>query len=139
MMIRTYSELSTLETFKERFDYLRLDGTVGRETFGYDRIFNQRFYTSPEWRRIRDYVITRDNGCDLGIPDHEINGQRIIIHHLNPFMLEDLLKRPHILLDPEYLITTTHSTHNALHYGDENSIIISPIVRTKNDTCPWRK
>lgn len=138
-MIRTYSELSQLKTFEERFEYLRLDGVVGRDTFGFDRIFNQRFYRSAEWQRIRDHVIVRDNGCDLGIDGHEIYGQRIIIHHLNPFSLEDLEKRANILLDPEYLITTIHSTHNAIHYGDANLIVTGPVIRTRNDTCPWRR
>lgn len=139
MRIRCYTDLSQLQTFEERFEYLRLNGVVGRDTFGFDRIFNQRFYTSPEWRRVRDAVIVRDNGCDLGVIGHEIYGQRIIIHHLNPFRLEDLEKRADVLLDPEFLITTIHSTHNAIHYGDESQILTGPIVRTRNDTCPWRR
>lgn len=138
-MIRTYSELSKLKTFEERFDYLRLDGQVGTDTFGFDRIFNQRFYKSAEWRRVRDIVIVRDNGCDLGIDGHEIHGQRILIHHMNPFSLEDLERRAEILLNPEYLITTIHSTHNAIHYGDENLIARSPVERSANDTCPWKR
>lgn len=138
MSIRTYSELITLVTFEDRFNYLRLDGEIGKETFGFDRIFNQRFYTSKEWKDIRDFVIVRDNGCDLGIEGHEIHGQRIIIHHLNPISLDDIDKRSDILLNPEYLITTIHSTHNAIHYGDENQLITSPVERSMNDTCPWR-
>ena len=117
-MIKTYSELITLPTFEERYRYLRLEGAVGADTFGFDRIFNQRFYTSSEWRRIRDEVITRDNGCDLGIPGHEIFG-KIIIHHINPISLDDLDRHSDFLLNPEYLITTMHATHNAIHYGDE--------------------
>lgn len=138
-MIRSYTELSRLKTFEERFDYLRLRGQVGKETFGFDRIFNQKFYTSREWKQIRHYVIVRDNGCDLGVEGHEINGQIIIIHHLNPIFLEDIEKRTELLLNPEYLITTIHSTHNAIHYGDENLLICTPIERTKNDTCPWKQ
>lgn len=139
MKIRTYTELSKLKTFEERFEYLRLNGRVGKETFGFDRIFNQRFYKSIEWKRVRDLVIIRDNGCDLGAYGHEIYGQRFLIHHMNPFSLEDLERRADILLDPEYLITTIHSTHNAIHYGDVNLISRSPVERSANDTCPWKR
>ena len=135
--IRTYSELITLPTFKERYEYLRLKGFVGEETFGYDRYLNQSFYRSKEWMDIRDYVIVRDNGCDLGMPGHEIHG-RILIHHMNPITKEDILRRSEFLLDPEYLISTIKLTHDAIHYGDENLLMDEPIVRTKNDTCPWR-
>lgn len=138
MNIRTYSELITLPTFEERFRYLKLDGAVGQDTFGFDRIFNQRFYKSREWKRVRDIVIARDMGCDLGIEDREIYGN-IIIHHLNPISLEDLENHTDYLLNPEYLICTTHATHNAIHYGDESLLVTAPIVRTKNDTCPWRR
>lgn len=138
-MIRSYTELSRLQTFEERFEYLRLDGEVGKDTFGFDRIFNQRFYSSMDWKRIRDKVIIRDNGCDLGVEGHGIYGQRIVIHHLNPISLEDLEHRTEILLNPEYLITTIHSTHNAIHYGDIDLIVRAPIERTKNDTCPWKR
>lgn len=139
MIIKCYTELSQLETFEKRFKYLRLKGRVGADTFGFDRIFNQKFYTSYEWKRVRDYVITRDNGCDLGIEGHEIHGQRIIIHHLNPISVEDIVKASDFLLNPEYLITTIHNTHNAIHYGDENLLIASPIERRRNDTCPWKQ
>lgn len=139
MSIKTYSELSRLRTFEERFSYLKLDGVVGKDTFGFDRIFNQRFYTSKEWQAIRDYVIVRDHGCDLGIDGHDIYGSRIIIHHMNPIKLKDIEIASDILLDPEYLITTTHNTHNAIHYGDESLLPQAPIERTKNDTCPWRR
>lgn len=140
MTIRTYSELITFPTFEERFKYLQLSGKVGRETFGYDRIFNQKFYTSKEWRDIRNFVIVRDNGCDLGSEDHPIpDGVQIFIHHLNPIALEDIEKATDILLDPEFLVTTIHSTHNAIHYGDTNLLIASPIERKQYDTCPWRK
>lgn len=138
-MIRTYTELSRLKTFKERFDYLRLNGKVGADTFGFDRVFNQRFYLSTEWKRIRDKVITRDNGCDLGIEGHVIYGQRIIIHHLNPISLSDIELGTEFLLNPEYLITTIHSTHNAIHYGDESLLALAPVERVKNDTCPWKR
>lgn len=138
-MIRTYTELSKLQTFEERFEYLRLDGEVGKDTFGFDRIFNQKFYRSAEWRRIRDQVIIRDNGCDLGILGHEIYGQRILIHHMNPISLEDLERRTEILMNPEYLITTIHNTHNAIHYGDADLLIKLPKERSKNDTCPWKR
>ena len=135
--IKTYSELITIPTFKERYEYLRLKGLVGEETFGYDRYLNQSFYKSREWMDIRDYVIVRDNGCDLGMPGHEIHG-RILIHHMNPITKEDILRRSKFLLDPEYLISTIKTTHDAIHYGDENLLMDEPIVRTKNDTCPWR-
>ena len=138
-MIRTYTELSKLKTFEERFEYLRLDGEVGKETFGFDRIFNQKFYRSVEWRRVRDQVIIRDCGCDLGVPGHEIYGQRILIHHMNPISLEDLERRSEILMNPEYLITTIHNTHQAIHYGDADLLIKLPRERTKNDTCPWKR
>lgn len=137
--IRTYSELSKLTTFKDRFEYLRLDGEVGKETFGFDRIFNQQFYRSAEWKRVRDLVIIRDNGCDLGIEGHEINGQRILIHHLNPISLDDISQVSEYLMNPEYLITTIHDTHNAIHYGDDRLLVTEPIVRRKNDTCPWKR
>lgn len=135
--IRTYSELITLPTFKERYEYLRLGGRVGEDTFGFDRYLNQAFYKSEEWRSIRDHVITRDNGCDLGMEGHEIFG-RILIHHMNPIRKEDIINRSDILLNPEYLICTIKNTHDAIHYGDENLLVIAPVERRKNDTCPWR-
>lgn len=138
MSIKTYSELSRLKTFEERYQYLRLNGSVGRETFGFDRYLNQVFYRSQKWKSIRNRVIIRDNGCDLGIEGREING-RILIHHMNPISLDDIVNESDLLLDPEYLICTVHSTHNAIHYGDENLLILDPIVRSKNDTCPWKK
>lgn len=138
-MLRTYTELSKLKTFEERFEYLRLNGRVGKETFGFDRIFNQVFYKSDEWLAVRDFVIVRDNGCDLGVEGYDINGQRILIHHMNPISLEDIEKRTEILMNPEYLITTIHNTHQAIHYGDENLLIKLSRERTKNDTCPWKR
>lgn len=128
-----------MTTFQDRFNYLRLDGQVGKDTFGFDRIFNQRFYRSREWKAVRDFVIIRDNGCDLGIEGHEIHGQNILIHHLNPITLDDIENRTDILLDPEYLITTIHNTHNAIHYGDDGLLVTAPIERSANDTCPWRR
>lgn len=137
-IIRTYSELKEFKTFEERFKYLKLGGVVGVETFGFDRYFNQKFYTTTEWKQLRNHIIVRDLGCDLGCEDHEIFGQRIIIHHMNPIDLEDIEKKSDFLLNPEFLITTIHSTHNAIHYGDESFIITAPIERRRNDTCPWK-
>ena len=137
MSIRTYSELITLPTFKERYEYLKLNGRVGEETFGFDRYLNQAFYKSEEWRAVRDYVIVRDNGCDLGIEGHEIFG-KILIHHMNPISKRDILDHSDLLLNPEYLICTIKNTHDAIHFGDENLLIVAPIERRKNDTCPWK-
>ena len=137
-MIRTYSELITFPTFEERYRYLRLEGKVGEDTFGFDRWLNQSFYKDPEWRAIRDKSIIRDNGCDLGIPGREIYS-RIIVHHMNPITKDDILSRSAFLLNPEYLICTVKNTHDAIHYGDEGLLIKAPIERTKNDTCPWRR
>lgn len=137
-MLRTYSELSRLQTFRERFKYLRLDGIVGAETFGFDRYLNQMFYNSDEWKAVRKTVIIRDNGCDLGVKGYDIHG-KIIVHHMNPFSIDDVLHRKEELLDPEFLISTVLNTHNAIHYGDESLLPLEPIVRTINDTCPWRK
>lgn len=137
-IIRTYSELITLPTFEERYRYLRLAGRVGEETFGFDRYLNQVFYKSEEWLSIRDHIIARDNGCDLGIEGREIRS-RIFIHHMNPITVDDILQRSDFLLNPEYLICTVKNTHDAIHYGDEDLLIKDPIERTKNDTCPWRR
>ena len=137
MNIRTYSELITLSTFEERYKYLQLSSSIGEETFGFDRYLNQNFYRSKEWKRIRDFVIIRDNGCDLGVEDRNIYG-KIIIHHMNPIRTKDIQDVSDYLLNPEYLICTTHQTHNAIHYGDENLLVRNPIERTANDTCPWR-
>lgn len=138
MKIRTYTELAKLPTFKERFEYLRLDGSVGEATFGYDRYLNQVFYRSQTWKRVRDTVIIRDNGCDLGIIGHEIY-DKIIIHHMNPITIQDIERESEFLLNPDYLICVTHNTHNAIHYGDANLLIDEPIIRTPFDTCPWRQ
>lgn len=139
MIIRTYSELMTLPTFEERYRYLRLGGRIGEETFGFNRYLNQKFYRSDkEWLAVRDFVIVRDNGCDLGIEDREIIGQNIIVHHMNPITMEDIINRTKWLLDPEYLISTIDNTHKAIHYGDESLLITAPVERSRNDTCPWR-
>lgn len=138
MSIKTYSEMITFSTFEERYLYLRLQGKVCEETFGFDRYINQIFYKSEEWRSIRNYIIVRDNGCDLGIEGRDIHS-RIFIHHMNPIRKEDILKRSDFVLNPEYLICTTKNTHDAIHYGDINLLTIDPIDRKPNDTCPWRK
>ena len=137
MIIRTYSELITIPTFEERFEYLRLDGRIGETTFGFDRYLNQAFYKDPEWLRIRNEVIIRDQGCDLAIEDHEIRG-RILVHHMNPIKAEDIIERSRFLLEPEYLICTMKNTHDAIHFGDSSLLIKTPIERSKNDTCSWR-
>lgn len=137
MTIRTYSELITLPTFEDRYRYLQLNGAVGKDTFGFDRYINQQFYRSKEWQRIRDEVIIRDNACDLGMEGYEIHW-RIYVHHMNPIMVRDIQSNSDYLMNPEFLICTTHRTHNAIHYGDENLLARAPIERTKNDTCPWR-
>lgn len=147
MSIKTYSELITIPSFEERFRYLQLDGQVGKETFGYDRYLNQVLYNSQEWRRFRHEIIIRDNACDLAHEDHEINswrdesgrihGQKIIIHHINPITVDDVVNRRSIVFDPENTITTILSTHNAIHYGDESLLPKAPMERSKNDMCPW--
>lgn len=135
--IRTYSELVRLPTFEERYQYLRLSGVVGKDTFGFDRYLNQNFYRSAAWKRVRDQVIIRDNGYDLGIEDRIIHG-KILIHHMNPITDKDILDLTDFLLDPEYLICVSHATHNAIHYGDEDQLLKLPTARFKNDTCPWK-
>lgn len=138
MNFRTYSELVKLPTFEERFEYLKLSGVVGRETFGYDRYLNQQLYQrNSKWRKARDLVIIRDNGCDLGIDGYEIFG-KILVHHINVVTVDDILNNSSWIYDPEFLICTSLNTHNAIHYGDSRKLVTTPIVRTKNDTCPWR-
>ena len=137
MGIKTYSELISLPTFEERFRYLQLKGSVGKDTFGFDRYLNQNFYRSAAWKRVRDQVIIRDNGCDLGIEDRLIYG-KVLIHHMNPINVRDILDLTEFLLNPEYLICVSHATHNAIHYGDEDLLIKEPAIRTKDDTCPWK-
>lgn len=135
--IRTYSELSKLKTFKERYNYLKLDNVVGEETFGFDRYINQMFYKSEEWKRVRNYVISRDNGCDLGIPGREIYGT-ILVHHINPITKDDIINNKDFILNPEYLISTSKLTHDAIHYSDDSILDMDPIIRSPNDMCPWK-
>ena len=135
--ILTYSELCQLDTFEERYRYLRLNGSVGNATFGFDRWLNQRFYKNPEWIALRRDIIIRDLGCDLGMSDREICGP-IMVHHMNPITKEDIIYRSEFLLNPEYLICCSDNTHKAIHYGDESLLVLAPIVRSRNDTCPWR-
>lgn len=137
--IKTYSELMSLPTFEERFDYLCLHGKVGEETFGFDRYLNQKFYRSDEWKQVRHHIIARDMGCDLGVFDYEIYGQ-IEIHHMNPITTEDIINNSDYLINPEYLICTSSNTHKAIHYGDKQYLNINQIAsRTANDHCPWKK
>ena len=138
MGLRTYSELITLPTFKERFNYLRLDGRVGLETFGHDRYLNQILYNSPEWRNLRSRIVTRDCGRDLACEGYDIYGQ-VLVHHINPITVKDILDRNPMVFDPENLITTVHNTHNAIHYGDESLLTTEPIIRYKDDTCLWNR
>lgn len=138
MIIKTYSELIKFPTFEERYRYLQLDGRVAQDTFGFDRYLNQVFYRSQRWKELRDHIIIRDNGCDLGVEGYDIYG-RIIVHHLNPLTLYDIENESDFMMNPEYLICTTHNTHNAIHYGDESLLITAPVERSKNDTCPWRR
>lgn len=137
MMIKTYSELIRFKTLEERYRYLWIGGRVGEETFGFDRWMNQVFYKDPRWRDIRDEVITRDNGCDLGLEGYDIHG-KIFVHHMNPVTKDDILYNFDSLLNPEFLISTSKRTHDAIHYGNEDLLPQSPIVRTRNDTCPWK-
>jgi hypothetical protein len=136
-MIRTYSEFKKLRTFKDRYYYLRLKGKVGVSTFGFDRYINQKLYTSPRWKDARATVIVRDNGCDLGCTGMELH-DRIIVHHMNPITLEDIENDIDELYDPEYLVCTSHRTHEAIHYSDESLLPREPITRRKNDTTPWK-
>lgn len=138
MSIRNYTDLMKLKTFKERFLYLKLGGLVGNETFGFERYLNQVFYRSYRWKKVRDSIIIRDYGCDLGIEGREIY-DKIIIHHMNPISSEDIEIESDLLLDPEFLISTSHLTHNAIHYGDEKFLFDGFTERFQNDTCPWRR
>lgn len=136
MTIRTYTEMLQMSAFEDRYDYLALKGSVGMSTFGYDRWLNQRFYTSRQWKNLRSYVITRDEGCDLAVPGFEIH-ERVYIHHMNPMTVEDLTHGNEDVLDPEFLITTTHRTHNAIHYGDKNLLPKQYSPRRPGDTKLW--
>ena len=137
-MIKSYDALILLDTIEDRYNYLRIGGGVGRETFGFDRYLNQGFYQSMEWKRVRDEVISRDNGCDLGLEGYEING-RILIHHMNPIQPDQIKFFDSDILNPDFLISCSHKTHNAIHYGDENLLPRRIVERRPNDTIPWRQ
>jgi 5-methylcytosine-specific restriction endonuclease McrA len=134
--IRTYLELRRLDTFEERYHYLRLGGSLGLRTFGFDRWVNQRFYKSWEWKHVRDQIIIRDNGCDLGVLGYEIVTD-LMIHHMNPISLDDIKHGDDSIIDPNFLITTSLRTHNAIHYGDESLLPRGPIERKSGDTTLW--
>ena len=138
MSIKTYSELMSLDTFLERYRYLRIGGTVGKETFGYERYLNQVLYRSDEWKSFRSRIIIRDRGCDLGCDGFEICG-KILVHHIDPITVEDVIRRDPKIFDEENVIATSLNTHNAIHYGDESLLTTEPIVRRPNDTCPWKQ
>ena len=136
-IIKTYSEVIALPTFLERFEYLKLGGRVGAETFGFDRYLNQTLYRSSEWKRFRRDMIVRDNGCDLACEDYEIHS-KILLHHINPLTADDVINRDPKIFDPENVICVSLNTHNAIHYGDKDLLLTDFITRTKNDTCPWK-
>ena len=138
MIVKSYSEMIALPTFIERYRYLKLGGRVGEATFGSDRYLNQILYKDPEWLAVRNKVIIRDDGCDLGMEGHQIYG-KILVHHINPITKEDILRRSWTLFDPENLICTIKNTHDAIHYGDESLLIVAPVTRSRNDTCPWKR
>ena len=136
-MTRSYLECMQLLTFQERYRYLQIGGLVGKETFGFDRYLNQMLYRTPEWKRFRRDMIVRDNGCDLGCEGYEIYGN-VLVHHINPITVEDVINRNPCIFDPNNVICTSLNTHNAIHYGDETLLITEPVVRKPNDTCPWK-
>ena len=135
--IKTYSVLMKLQTFEERYEYLKIGGKVGEATFGFDRYINQMLYKTSEWVSARNTVIIRDNGCDLGVEGYDIVG-KVMVHHMNPITVDDIINRLDYVLDPEYLISSSMMTHNAIHYGNKDLLPQVPIERSKNDTCPWR-
>lgn len=137
--IKRYSDLIKLSTFEDRLNYLKLYGNVGQDTFGFDRYLNQNFYKSLEWRNLRNYIIARDKGCDLGIIDREIYDEKILIHHMNPISKDDIINVSDYLLNPEYLISTCKRTHDIIHYGLDSYKDEIIIERKKYDTCPWKK
>lgn len=137
MKIKSYSEMCSFSTFIERFNYLKLNGKVGIETFGFDRYLNQVLYCSQEWKRFRRQVIIRDNGCVFGLDGYNING-RLIVHHINPITLEQIEQRDPMIFSMENVVCVTHNLHEAIHYGDESLIPTDPIIRKPNDTCPWK-
>lgn len=137
--IKTYSELCKFKTYEERLKYLSIGNGVGEETFGSRRYLNQQFYRSAFWKRLRNEIIFRDNGCDLGIESEPIYGKPLI-HHMNPITIDDILDKSPYAIDPEYLITVSYDTHNAIHYGDVDGYLLArtPAIRRPNDTCPWK-
>lgn len=135
--IRRYSELIKIDNYLDRFEYLKLGGKVGTETFGFERYLNQKFYQSKEWKRVRDAIIIRDNGCDMAFSGREIQS-KIIIHHINPVLPKDIIDKEDWILNPEFLVCVSKQTHDAIHYGDKSLLMLDPVTRTKNDTCPWR-
>lgn len=137
-MIRTYTELIKIPTFEERFNYLKLNGRVAQETFGFDRWLNQVFYRSPQWRQLRNQIIIRDNGCDLGIEGRDIV-DKIYVHHMNPLLKNDIVDKTEYLTNPEYLICVSHMTHEAIHYGDSNLLVKDFVERRPGDTIPWQR
>lgn len=137
-MTRSYAELITIPSFEDRFEYLKIKGNVGEVTFGSQRYLNQMLYRNPQWKSIRNKVIIRDNGCDLAHPDYEINGQAAYIHHINPITIDDIVNENPKIFDLNNLITTTFQTHQAIHYGSRDILLLNPIERKPNDTCPWR-
>lgn len=140
MSTKSYSEVVKLKTAEERYRYLKLPGSVGAATFGFDRYLNQAFYNSTEWRQFRQKMILRDNGCDMAMPGREIpKGAKLILHHINPLTLEDVEEQGPALFDPENVICVSDRTHNAIHYGDESLLVFEPTVRRPNDTCPWKQ
>lgn len=138
--MKTYDEMSKFPSFIERYRYLKCNGKVGNETFGFNRYLNQILYTSKEWRRLRAYIIDRDKACDLGCIGHDILGSKsILIHHINPISLKNIYDRDPMIFDPNNLITVSLSTHNAIHYGNEEMLSLSNLERSPNDTCPWKQ
>ena len=137
-MTKTYLELIQLDSYDERFEYLKIGGFVGEETFGSDRYLNQALYTSPEWRKFRNRIIVRDNGCEMGLDNLKIN-KRVIIHHINPITPEDIVNRDPKIFDPNNVVCVSHALHQAIHYGDKNLLPVMPVERTPHDTCPWKK
>lgn len=137
MQSKTYSELILIPSFEERFYYLKLDGAVGSETFGFDRYINQILYRSDEWRKFRREIIIRDLSCDLAHPDYVLHGL-VIIHHINPLTIKDIENRSSAIFDPGNVVCTSRRVHNAIHYGDKSLLPKGPIERTRNDTCPWK-
>lgn len=135
---KSYKQVLLLPSFQERYEYLKLTGIVGKETFGWDRYLNQALYRSQEWRNFRNKIIIRDNGCDLAHPDRPIMYDKILIHHLNPIGITDVTNRSPVIFDPDNVICVSHMTHEAIHYGDESQLAKDPVIRRPNDTCPWK-